>query len=69
MYEIRKAGKKYRVYDRISERYVANTRHEEKAHTLVNNLTCKGFEGNIPAFFFVQKEKYGMNLDRKTDEL
>ena len=62
MYEIRKAGKKYRVYDRVNERYVANTTDEEKAHTLVTNLTCRGFEGDIPNFFY-PKEKYGMNLD------
>ena len=62
MYEIRKAGKKYRVYDRVNERYLANTTDEEKAHTLGTNLTCRGFEGEIPNFFYSQ-EKYGMNLD------
>jgi hypothetical protein len=70
MYEIRKAGKKYRVYDRSNERYVAHTSNEDKAHTLVNNLMCCGFEGDIPSFFFSEREKFGLNLDRnKYDEL
>ena len=62
MYEIRKAGKKYRVYDRVNEKYIANTTNEEKAHTLVTNLTCRGFEGDIPNFLI--NEKYGLDLDK-----
>ena len=50
------------MYDRVNVKYIANTRNEEKAHTLVTNLTCRGFEGDIPNFFY-SKEKYGMNLD------
>ena len=70
MYEIRKAGKKYRVYDRSNKRYVANTGNEDKAHSLVSSLISGGFEGDIPSFFFIDTEKFGINLDRnKYDEL
>ena len=70
MYEIRKAGRKYRVYDRMNEQYVAHTSDQDKANDLMNNLVCSGFEGNIPRFFFASNQKYGMNLDRKpNDEL
>ena len=62
MYEVRKAGKKYRVYDRINKKYIANTKDEEKARTLVVNLLCCGFEGDMPNFLI--NEKYCLDLDK-----
>ena len=63
MYEIRKAGKVFRIYDREHKQYVANTKNRDLANMFVSKLPFRGFEGEIPAFF-LKDTKYGINLDR-----
>jgi hypothetical protein len=62
MYEIRKAGRIYRIYDKINKKYIAHTIDEDKANTTVSHLHIKGWEGNIPAFMLAGL-KYGINMD------
>ena len=65
MFEIRKAGKTFRIYDRERERYVAHTRDENLANsTITDKLKNAGFEGLIPDFM-LRDLKYGLNLDKK----
>jgi hypothetical protein len=65
MFEIRKAGKTFRIYDRERERYVAHTRNENLANSMVTDkLKNAGFEGSIPDFM-LRDLKYGLNLDNK----
>jgi len=62
MYEIRKAGNTYRIYDRENEKYVAHTQDKNLAEKYVTDiLRNKGFEGDIPNFFMSGK-KYGVKL-------
>ena len=65
MFEIRKAGKTFRIYDRERERYVAHTRNENLANSMVTDkLKNAGLEGSIPDFM-LRDLKYGLNLDKK----
>jgi len=65
MFEIRKAGKTFRIYDRERERYVAHTRDESLANNMITDkLKNCGFEGLIPDFM-LRDLKYGLNLDKK----
>ncbi len=64
MYEIRKAGKTYRIYDKENKKYIAYTKDKNKADTTISSLTTKGWEGNIPAFI-LSGLKYGINMDFK----
>jgi len=65
MFEIRKSGKTFRIYDRERERYVAHTRDENLANSMVTDkLKNAGFEGSIPDFM-LRDLKYGLNLDKK----
>ena len=65
MYEVRKAARTYRIYDRVNKRYVANTKDERAANDLAQDLlhSC-AFEGAIPNFF-LQDKRFGINLDKK----
>lgn len=63
MYEIRKAGNTYRIYDKENKAYVGYTREKDTAETMVYDyLKNRGFEGEIPAFI-LRGMKYGINLD------
>ena len=65
MFEVRKSGKTYRVYDHARKRYICNTKNEERANNLAQDLlhSC-GFEGEIPDFFLTGF-KYGIPLSEK----
>lgn len=62
MYEIRKAGKIFRIYDRNVERYVGYTKNSLRAEEVLQNLQFAGFEGEIPSFMF-DREGYGIDFD------
>ena len=63
MYEVRRAGDLYRIYDKFNELYVGYTENYVKANRLAGKtLNKSGFEGHIPAFFLSDKE-YGFNFD------
>jgi|DEB0MinimDraft_4_1074332.scaffolds.fasta_scaffold23469_1 hypothetical protein len=62
MYEIRKAGKQFRIYDRNTKRYVGYTRNSLRAEEILYNLQNAGFEGEIPSFM-LDREGYGINFD------
>jgi len=62
MYEIRKAGKQFRIYDRNIERYVGYTKHSLQAEKILYNLQNAGFEGEIPRFM-LDRKGYGINFD------
>jgi len=65
MYEVRKAGNVYRVYDKANEMYVCHTRDEDKANLYASDkLRYSSFEGSIPSFF-VQDLEFGIDLDKK----
>ena len=49
MFEVRKSGNSFRVYDKIAKKYICNTTDEEKANDMAHNLLyTNGFEGEIP---------------------
>ena len=62
MYEIRKAGKINRIYDKINKKYIAYTKDEDKANTTISHLYVKGWEGKIPAFMLAGLN-HGLNMD------
>ena len=65
MFEIRRAGDVYRIYDRINSMYVCHTKDKDKANLYaMDKLKYRSFEGNIPRFL-VQDLEFGINLDRK----
>jgi hypothetical protein len=65
MYEIRKVGKTFRIYDCEGDNCVAHTRNEALANRMVTDtLKNCGFEGKIPQFM-ISDVKNGINLDRK----
>ena len=66
MYEIRKAGAQYRIYDKDHKRYVGHTNSKNRAEELVSNTLINfGFQGAIPSYFYSDVDKYGLNFDRK----
>jgi hypothetical protein len=66
MYEIRKVGKTFRIYDSGRNHYVAHTRDESLANRMVTyTLKNCGFQGEVPAFMLYET-KYGINLDEKS---
>lgn len=65
MYEIRKSGKTFRVYDKERKRYVCNTKSEDTARLYVTNyLLNRGFEGEIPDFF-LRDSKFGVAIESR----
>jgi hypothetical protein len=63
MYEVRRAGDVYRIYDKFNELYVGYTEDHAKANRLAGKTLRKmGFEGQIPAFF-IKDRQYGFNFD------
>lgn len=65
MFEVRKAGNVYRVYDKANEMYVCHTRNEDKANLYaMDKLRYSSFEGCIPNFL-VKDLEFGIDLDKK----
>ena len=65
MYEIRKAGRMYRIYDRVNKQYVAHTNSKQTADELVTDtLHHCGFQGSIPNFF-LRDLTYGVKIQKK----
>ena len=65
MFEVRKSGNSFRVYDKIAKKYICNTTDEEKANDMAHNLLyTNGFEGEIPKFMTAGL-KFGIPLDQK----
>ena len=64
MFEVRKSGKTYRVYDKTRKKYICNTKDKDRADNYAQNvLYNSGFEGNIPDFMLYGL-KYGVPLDK-----
>jgi len=65
MYEIRKAGRMYRIYDRVNKQYVAHTNSKQTADKLATDtLHHCGFQGSIPNFF-LKDLTYGVKMQKK----
>lgn len=63
MYEVRKAGRMFRVYDKTNEKYVGYTKSEKTANRKMNTLNARGFEGEIPKFFLNDGSEHGIDFD------
>jgi hypothetical protein len=63
MYEVRKSGNEFRIYDCDNEQYIGYTMDQNKANRMVaGTLRKMGFCGHIPSFF-VNDTEFGLNLD------
>ena len=60
MYEIRRQKNMFNIFDTNNGKYVGYTRYRKHANRVVQTLKNKGFEGEIPQFFLVEK----INFDR-----
>lgn len=51
MYEVRRHGNKYKVFEIRTKKYIASCINQSDANELVDKLTTSGFQGETPDFF------------------
>ena len=68
MYELRRHGNTYKIFELKTKKYVAKFDNEEKAKDIFQKLNLgAAFEGNTPAFF-TNGTSYGVDFTLKYDE-
>lgn len=51
MYEVRRHGKNFKIFERKTKKYLATCQNKSDAQELVEKLATTGFQGETPAFF------------------
>lgn len=68
MYELRRHGNTYKIFELKTKKYVAKFDNEEKAKDIIQKLNRgSAFDGNTPAFF-TNGTSYGLDFTLKYDE-
>lgn len=69
MYELRRHGKRYKIYENKTKRYIAVTSSESEAKDIFTKLNNgSAFEGNTPSFFTAGTQ-YGVDYDKKVVDI
>ena len=67
MYEIRRHGDAYKIYEKSTKQYIVKTKFKKKASDILNNLKKGGgFEGATPHFMIQAVE---LDIDKKIKKI
>lgn len=67
MYEIRRHGDAYKIYEKNTKQYIVKTKFKGKASLILNNLKKGGgFEGSTPRFMLQEGE---VDIDKKIKKI
>lgn len=69
MYELRRHGTRFKIYEKKTKRYIAVTSSETEAKDIFKKLNNgSAFEGNTPNFFTAGTQ-YGLDYDKKVVDI
>ena len=67
MYEIRRHGDAYKIYEKNTKQYIVKTKFKKKASDILSNLkNGGGFEGTTPRFMIQAGE---LDIDKKIKKI
>ena len=67
MYEIRRHGDAYKIYEKNTKQYIVKTKFKKKASDILSNLKKGGgFEGTTPRFMIQAGE---LDIDKKIKKI